>query len=190
MKPPDHIEDELKQIAPYLALLARSHPFTVPEGYFEGLEMKLTSMISQPNQNAKILFGSKEYPFRVPDDYFNELSSGILSKIKNEKQKIKPTIVFKKYLYDYKSWVAAASVAVILLISIALFITKKPASIALQSATTDNVSDLEYASDLNESVVVELYLEDQQEPDDSSANQSEDYLRDVVELNPEFMNEL
>lgn len=197
MRPDDSIQEELKQIAPFLASMQKSHPFKVPENYFDALE---TSLIA--------LSRLKKHPFNVPDDYFREFPSAVLLKIKNEKEKvneIKPIIPFTRQLHNYKFWVAAASIALILVVSLSLFTRYHPGEVAsvenqgsLPGATMENsYSELLYAADIDESMVVDLYIQDQnRQPDPENSfllqkmNYEDNYLRDAADIDPYLINEM
>lgn len=209
MKPDDSIQEELEQIAPFLASLKKSHPFTVPENYFDRLETTLISGIPvQKVSEEAVLFGSKEHPFKVPDNYFREFPATLFLKIKNEERKvpeIKPIIPLARHLHNYKLWLAAASVALILVVSLLLFTKYQPQEIAsgenpygLPGAPIENTfSDLLYAADIDGSLVVELYIQDQNGQQDPGTSFSEentgngnDYLRDVADMDPYLINEM
>jgi hypothetical protein len=209
MKPDDSIQEELRQIAPFLASLQKSHPFTVPKNYFDVLETTLISEIRmQPVSDEAALFGSKQQPFKVPDNYFREFPTNVLLKIKNEQGKIneiKPIIPFKKQLHNYKFWLAAASVALILVVSLSLF-TRYRAGEKVSgenqnrlpgTAIENTQSDLLYAADIDESVVVDLYIQDQnrQQGQENSfsqqnMNNGNNYLRDAADIDPYLINEM
>lgn len=63
--------------APYLAGLRKEHPFTVPEGYFEGLPEHIHQAIFMDNLENSI----PDAGFQVPTGYFDELTEDIQSKV-------------------------------------------------------------------------------------------------------------
>src|SRR6185503_4850764 len=83
----DEIADELKQVAPHIASIPRSHPFTVPSTYFEEMEMKLVS-VTWNEIHKEIRDYTNDHPFTVPDDYFNTLPSTILSTVSSRDEEI------------------------------------------------------------------------------------------------------
>jgi hypothetical protein len=60
--------DALKQVSP-------DNPFTVPSGYFDELEQRITSRVYLEQ------FKAENEGFTVPENYFDELSAGIQSRI-------------------------------------------------------------------------------------------------------------
>ena len=71
------ILNELIDISPSLAKMEKVNVFSVPEGYFLGLDEKIATTV--------FLQQDKKTAFRkVPEGYFDSLSSQILSKIKKE----------------------------------------------------------------------------------------------------------
>ena len=200
----DEIEDELKEIAPHLSSVPKSHPFKVPSAYFEELEMKLISSINKQENREEIISSfPNEHPFNVPENYFNDLPSAILSKIipmdrdeELRKKEIRTTSATTKKISDYKLWLAAASIAIVAVVSTALFMNHQPNKIESSNTTTENVtSDLLYASEVDDAMVVELYLQDQQQGEvqnSSPANVNDDnnFLRDVTDIDPYSISEM
>lgn len=79
MKSSTEILNELNDISPALAKIEKMNVFSVPEGYFLGLEEKITTTVFL-QQDKKAAFQN------VPEGYFDSLSSDILSKIKKEEE--------------------------------------------------------------------------------------------------------
>ncbi|MEO8822859.1 MAG: hypothetical protein ABI366_04730 [Ginsengibacter sp.] len=77
MKNSTEILNELKAISPVLAEIEKVNVFSVPEGYFIGLDEKIATTVFL-QQDKKIEFQ------KIPEGYFDSLSSRILSKIKEE----------------------------------------------------------------------------------------------------------
>nr|WP_121273922.1 hypothetical protein [Pedobacter schmidteae] len=69
--------NDWKKEAPLLATLPVSHPFSVPEGYFENLSLQLTDSIYLEKLKNEIPAPG----FEVPDNYFNDLQQQISSEI-------------------------------------------------------------------------------------------------------------
>lgn len=79
MKESTEILNELKAISPALAAMEKVNVFSVPEGYFIGLDNKIATTV--------FLQQGKKTDFqKVPEGYFDSLSSKILSKIKEEEE--------------------------------------------------------------------------------------------------------
>ena len=85
MKSQDTIKEELRSLNSSLPADTRLTPFSVPEGYFEGLAEAVLAKIKQPVESAAselealspLLAGlPKKTPYAVPDGYFNENAAG------------------------------------------------------------------------------------------------------------------
>lgn len=85
MEKSTEILNELLAISPALAKVEKVNVFTVPEGYFIGLDEKIATTIFL-QQDKKTAFQ------KVPEGYFDSLSDKILSKIKTEEQSAKEEI--------------------------------------------------------------------------------------------------
>lgn len=79
MKNSSEILTELQTIAPFLANMEKVNVFDVPDGYFNQLPERI-STVAFLSQDEKNSFQS------VPDGYFDSLSSKILSRIKESTQ--------------------------------------------------------------------------------------------------------
>lgn len=76
------ILNELMEISPVLARIERVNPYTVPAGYFEGLDEHLLTM-TRFEEHAPVLEGiAMKNPMQVPQGYFDSLAGSIISKIK------------------------------------------------------------------------------------------------------------
>lgn len=79
MKNSTEILNELMAISPVLAEMEKVNVFSVPEGYFIGLDEKIATTVFL-QQDKKTEFQ------KIPEGYFDSLSSRILSKIKEEEE--------------------------------------------------------------------------------------------------------
>jgi hypothetical protein len=79
MKNSTEILNELNTISPSLTKIAKVNVFSVPEGFFIGLDEKIATAVFL-QQDKKTEFQ------KVPEGYFDSLSEKILSKIKEEKE--------------------------------------------------------------------------------------------------------
>lgn len=77
----DNIQDELRSLDSSLSVNNRSNPFSVPEGYFDGLAERMLAKVRVQNESAAVelqalsplLAGlSKKLPYSVPEGYFDE----------------------------------------------------------------------------------------------------------------------
>jgi len=80
MKPSPQILNELNQLSPLLAGMDRVNVFTVPEGYFESLEIVLMAGIATGNTALDQHIGMPDQS--VPEGYFDNLAGNILAKVK------------------------------------------------------------------------------------------------------------
>lgn len=80
MEKNNDILHELKEISPILADISRLNIQTVPDGYFDNLEIKIC-INSLLHQNVAKEYFIKEKP-GVPEKYFEHLSDSILTRIK------------------------------------------------------------------------------------------------------------
>jgi hypothetical protein len=62
---------------PQLKQVSTKNPFTLPDGYFEGLDERITSAIKLDELKSS----SRTEGFTVPENYFEELSNNIQSRI-------------------------------------------------------------------------------------------------------------
>lgn len=79
MEKSTEILNELMAISPAVAAIERVNVFTVPEGYFIGLDEKIATTVFL-QQDKKTAFQ------KVPEGYFDSLSDKILSKIKTREE--------------------------------------------------------------------------------------------------------
>jgi len=75
--------NDWKKEAPTLASLSRHHPFSVPEGYFEELPLRIPNAVYL----EKIKTKAAQSGFITPVNYFNELSEDINAEVLKEKIK-------------------------------------------------------------------------------------------------------
>ncbi|MGB4399806.1 MAG: hypothetical protein WBJ10_10565, partial [Daejeonella sp.] len=71
---------DLQKEAPTLAAIGKGIPFTVPEGYFDGLSGNINSRIK-----IEVVKSEGQDSFKVPDNYFEGLTSRIEERISTEK---------------------------------------------------------------------------------------------------------
>lgn len=80
MNPSAAILNELKELSPLLAGMDRVNVFTVPEGYFESLEIVLMAGMDRGNAGLDQHIGMPDQS--VPGGYFDNLADSILAKVK------------------------------------------------------------------------------------------------------------
>ena len=78
------ILNELMEISPVIARMERVNPYTVPAGYFEGLDEHLLTMAKIAEQSPALQGIAMKKPMQVPEGYFEGLAGSILNKIKAE----------------------------------------------------------------------------------------------------------
>src|SRR3978361_1869001 len=75
------IFEELKAISPLLAGLERINVFQVPEGYFNGLNLRIADYAILNNTSAVDNINKRTLQ-QVPAGYFDTLSDSILAKVR------------------------------------------------------------------------------------------------------------
>ena len=81
MKLSPEILKELLTISPLLAKLDKVNVYRVPEGYFDDLNLRISSFVSA-NRNKDLKIHDKSNLQEVPPGYFENLSDSILAKVK------------------------------------------------------------------------------------------------------------
>jgi hypothetical protein len=81
MKVSPEILKELMTISPLLANLDKVNVFRIPEGYFDDLNLRISSFVSV-NRNEELKAPNKSNLQEVPPGYFENLSDSILAKVK------------------------------------------------------------------------------------------------------------
>lgn len=94
---------------------SNKNSFKTPEGYFEGFTDKLLDKMSNLESNQEDSVLPKNDGFTIPDGYFEGLNKKIHEKLSDTPTKVIPLRSYRKYYY-----LAAASVAAILLLTIGL----------------------------------------------------------------------
>jgi hypothetical protein len=202
----NEIEEELREIAPKLASLERKHPFTIRENYFEELSSHifLALNINMTKPDEKAASGSKEHPFLVPGNYFENLPASILSAIKEQPLQEEKHIQRSplRTLSSNKIWLAAASVALLVVLSVWMFnrssdfspnTTNEFAETNIE-ATSDNL--LLSASEVDEALIVELLVSERGEGTGNSGipgskdQAGEPSLMDVLDVDPQLLEEI
>ena len=201
------IEQELRELSPYLAALSRVHPFIVPKDYFLQLEKETINSLN--GGLVRSIYEkdtmTTEHPFEVPEEYFESLSSNILNRIQSgegQNTEVKLSPVKRARPVQFKVWLAAASVAIIAMSSIIFFnrsIKDSAESQQAQIAITDsgNTSLLENASDIDEATIMNLLVEQrgQQQGNNNSVsdgNQTSDdnSLLDATDIDLDLIDEI
>jgi hypothetical protein len=79
-----NILNELREISPVVAALDKTMPYAVPDGYFEGLNLRILLTIATfEKQGADPAVNiPKEPVYTVPEGYFEDLAGHILNRIK------------------------------------------------------------------------------------------------------------
>ena len=116
--------------------------FKVPEGYFEGFTDKLMERISTSNGDQENLMLPKSDGFKVPDTYFEGLHSKIQGKLEEDETKVIPLNPWRKQLYY-----AAASVAIVVLLTIAIQFNQSP-ELTFESLANSDIEDYFEQTDL------------------------------------------
>jgi hypothetical protein len=80
MNPAPEILNELRAISPLLASLERINVFWVPEGYFDGLQLRIADYVFLNETSGEEI--KKKNLQQVPAGYFDTLSDAILAKVR------------------------------------------------------------------------------------------------------------
>lgn len=106
----NNIQDELNGLNSNLASNANGTPFSVPEGYFEGLAGSVLSKIKadqvvsaseEISQLSPLLAGiSRELPYSVPQNYFQSNLEALPFLISDEKESLVLSFVEKEMPYE------------------------------------------------------------------------------------------
>ncbi len=75
------IEKELRELAPVLSQMKRTHPYTVPGGYFENFSQSIIATCNDDVPRFKATV-----PYQPPSGYFDELPATVLNNINSQQQ--------------------------------------------------------------------------------------------------------
>ncbi len=144
MKREKAIQEELKELAPFLASLEKKNHFIIPEGYFEENEEKLLEIVLIDEKIKKVqkLAGNRVSAI-APAGYFEALPSRIVNRIK---QGDEIRILSIERTFNWKQWIqiAAAVIAVVIMgfpIIKNNFTTRENVEIALQKVSDDELNN-------------------------------------------------
>ena len=191
----NEIAEELKQLSPYVASLPRRHPFTAPENYFEWLEQHIvkTAIGVKVSSIANDALPEITHPFEVPENYFDELPAKIISLIREHESEEVTHKVFplRRRFFPVKVWLAAASIAVLLMTTYILWNQQQSPNLSSQQTniTSNGDTDADYeegeqlqnAVSIDEGMVVDLLLQDQLATD-NSVNADNYYLPSLIDV--------
>ncbi len=197
MEREEDIQTELNKRAPLLAALPRKHPFTVPENYFASAAQPVLEKIREGGSRHKIAdFKNIEHPFEHPANYFDELPATILSKIKTRSAERHRQSLFPIGSFLSKEYrLIAAAVAVILVIAAIAVLQQVPVRTNMQVTTQENMDETNLilqVAEVDEEVIVNLYLEDQTLDKASIADPvlSGPALLDVTDIDDEYFDDI
>ena len=88
---------ELKILAPFLARIPKTMPFSVPEGYFTHTTEELSDWVKEDNL-PEILQSGKDMPYQVPLGYFETLSGILLKRVNPTTAKVIPISSARKWM--------------------------------------------------------------------------------------------
>lgn len=190
------IQDELKQLAPALSTLPRTHPFITPEKYFEEMEVRIVFQASRKLhvQESGLKDETKALPFAVPAGYFNDLPDQILDRIQQQPQPFKNSVVQSRMRVISKQglWLVAASLALLIVSS---FLMKnaleKQSLLQTAGATMSNVTESELmllVSDIDEAMIVEIWQQNQaiNSTNEKSKDNYTPSLVDMTEIDEQY----
>ena len=115
MKKDKNIQEELKEIAPFLASLEKKNNFQVPEGYFEQNPQALIEIIKAEESAKKIAkLAGRKTSMPVPEGYFESLPAAILSNV-NSTREVKIISIQRSSTWKQLLQVAAAVAALVII---------------------------------------------------------------------------
>lgn len=190
------LNSELKELSPYLLTLPRELPFQAPEDYFINAPEFILQAVSGKEPVAGFMTTAAGHPFETPENYFDELPAVVLSRIGGQPKKIHRINSYPVHLpsIQWKVWLAAASVAALIITSITLF-TYQPqqdnSRQELATATSAESSLLLSVADVDESIIVDLVLQEQVADAATDAmNPQDPSLMDVMEFDEQSLSEI
>ncbi|MGB7395630.1 MAG: hypothetical protein WA913_14670 [Pricia sp.] len=147
----------------------KNNPFKVPEGYFDGIENRLATRLSQ---EESIL--PQNEGFQVPEGYFDGLHERILRKLEADETKVIPIRSYKTY------WYVAASVAAMLLLFLGLNLNGSE-EITFESLASSEIERYfeDNESDFSTYEIAEMFPVDELEMGDVTSDDIDD--EDVLE---------
>lgn len=128
----------------------KKHPFTVEEGYFNGLSERIMNAIDAEESDLKYNLHLRKSPFKAPKGYFDELSSSIESKLHAQPKEV------KFYQRPITRWLAVAA-SLTLLVTL-YFNQPTQTSTDLLSSVSDEtiISFLESENALSDDLLVSV----------------------------------
>jgi hypothetical protein len=100
--------EELEILAPFLARIPKTIPFSVPEGYFTHTTEELSDWVKEDNL-PEILQSGREMPYQVPVGYFETLPGIMLKKVNPVEAKVIPISSSRKWMrYAVAALIAGA----------------------------------------------------------------------------------
>lgn len=163
----NEMDENWQKVAPTLAAIERTNPFSVPERYFDEMQQQLQSRMRIAQ------FDNEDLYFNLPDNYFEKLESKVTSVIKLEhlkeisdsqafsipenyfetlEEKIKAKVEsevlktsqpkVKRLFYNWKTYAAAASITAI--ISFGIYFNSKNNNLDAQIAKLPADEIVEY----------------------------------------------
>ncbi|PIF01298.1 MAG: hypothetical protein CR994_01705 [Maribacter sp.] len=109
--------------------------FKVPEKYFERFTGHLMESISTSKDDRHDPLLPRSGGFKIPDAYFEGLHSKIRTKLKEDESKVATLDPWRKYLY-----LTAASVAIMILLTVAIRLDQSP-ELTFESLASSDIED-------------------------------------------------
>ncbi len=114
-----------------MTLNKKNNPFKIPEGYLDSLSRELKDAVSLEDT-----IGRPDRDFTVPEGYFASLNDKITSSLTNEKKNVK----LIRLVPFHRSYLAAASIAVIFVLAIFAALFSRPGNTAEKISFEDLAS--------------------------------------------------
>jgi hypothetical protein len=187
----DSNEDEWKNFAPELSRIKselssgkKANPFITPDGYFDSLNAGVMKSIGSIPGLASV---AEENPFKVPAGYFDALPTIIQQKIiDGSAKRVSGLEWFIQGLSRPvpKYALAFASVILVLLLSTRYFTRTVKVEFAAEQLPETEQAEVAYLSQLDESVLADVYEEEAASAAVSQDEGIENYLLDNdIDLN-------
>jgi|GEM_PF-2350725 hypothetical protein len=151
------ILEELRGLEPDFPWPVAPPPFSLPEGYLEGLSARV---LSQVRDEELLDRATRPEIFRTPEGYFASLPETVLEQVRKETR----VIQLPRPRARIPSWVAAAVIAVFVSVSGLLWLADYPGTHTLDSQLA-GISDSTIQLYLTNQLDLEAPSEDVESPD-------------------------
>ena len=181
----NNINDELRDLAPYLFKLGKQNPFVVPGNYFEQLPSLIQNKIKQEEVFAPILSEiKKENPFQVPQNYFHSLPTIIQERITNEKESwwTQYLNLLRQVFLNPRLTLALGIVVILVTVGVNKFYDSPVSPARMEPLTYEDVSNSHYLNEIDEETLIET-INSQEVSSSENNNQTSDIENYLIDNN-------